>query len=203
MATPTTSETETETEREPGSTGFLNEVRSLSLAALLESLLFVADAPASISQLASVLGVSPAQVEMALAELNGALSERGIRLQRNGARVQLVTAPEAASVVERFLGLESQSRLSPAALETLAIIAYKQPVTRVEIEAIRGVNCDGVLRSLLSKGLIEEVGRLERAGRPVLYGTTFEFMQRFGLSSLSELPPLNQADERSGESLRD
>ena len=101
----------------------------------------------------------------------------------------MCTRPEYAGVVAK-LHEPHRFRLSRPALETLAIIAYRQPVTRAEIEAIRGVNCDGVLRTLLSKGLIEEVGHLEQAGRPVLYGTTFQFLQYFGLQSLDELPPL-------------
>ena len=105
--------------------------------------------------------------------------------------MQLVTAPEVAEDVRRFLGLSGSARLSTAALETLAIIAYRQPITRAEIEAIRGVNCDGVLRTLLAKGLIEEVGRAEGPGRPILYGTTMLFLQHFGLRSLADLPPLD------------
>ncbi|HUM68654.1 MAG TPA: SMC-Scp complex subunit ScpB, partial [Chloroflexota bacterium] len=100
------------------------------------------------------------------------------------------TAPAASSAIERFLGLELTTRLSQAALETLAIIAYMQPVTRPHIDQIRGVNSDGALRSLLSKGLIEEIGRKETPGRPILYGTTPEFLQHFGLTMLEELPEL-------------
>ncbi len=129
-------------------------------------------------------------VERALTELEGRLARRGIRLQRYGDRVQLVTAPEAATVIERFLGLEGRLRLSRAAMETLAIIAYAQPITRPRIEAIRGVNSDSPLRTLLAAGLIEEVGRADSVGRPILYGTTFVFLQQFGLSSLEALPPL-------------
>jgi segregation and condensation protein B len=104
--------------------------------------------------------------------------------------VQLTTAPEAAQLVERFLGLDATSHLSRAALETLAMIAYQQPVTRPAIDAVRGVNSDGVLKSLLNKGLIQEAGRAERPGRPILYNTTPDFLQHFGLNSLEELPPL-------------
>jgi segregation and condensation protein B len=118
-------------------------------------------------------------------------AKRGLRLQRKGNRVQLVSAPQAAPYIERFLGLSLSGKLSVAALETLAIIAYKQPVTRPQIEAIRGVSSDGVLRTLISKGLIEEVGRLETVGHPVLFGTTFEFLQYFGLDSLDGLPSLD------------
>jgi segregation and condensation protein B len=165
----------------------------LSLAAQVESLLFVADAPVPVSRLVEALEVTPRQVEQALVDLEAQITAGGLRLQRAGNRVQLVTAPEAASCVERFLGLEARTRLSRAALETLAIIAYGQPMTRPEIEAIRGVSSDSVLRTLLSVGLIEDVGRAPTVGRPILYGTTFEFLQHFGLSSLDELPPLGES----------
>ncbi|KAA3660648.1 MAG: SMC-Scp complex subunit ScpB, partial [Chloroflexi bacterium] len=102
---------------------------------------------------------------------------------------------EASSVIERFLGLEVTSRLSQAALEVLAIVAYLQPITRPQIDQIRGVNSDGALRTLLSKGLIEEVGRMETPGRPILYGSTPEFLQHFGLSIIEELPPLETDEE--------
>ncbi|MCR4408254.1 MAG: SMC-Scp complex subunit ScpB [Anaerolineae bacterium] len=163
----------------------------MELTSLIESLLFVADAPVTPAQLAAALDVEPKAVETALDQLAVDYQRRGLRLQRKGGRVQLVTAPEAAPAVERFLGLELNSKLSPAALETLAIVAYRQPVTRAQVEAIRGVNSDGVLRTLINKGLIEEVGRLEQAGRPIVYGTTFEFLQYFGLQDLRELPPLD------------
>lgn len=162
-----------------------------SLSALVESLLFVADGPVPMAQLAQALEVNARQVEAALKELETVYAGRGLRLQRSKDSVQLTTAPAAAASIERFLGLEAVQRLSHPALETLAIIAYQQPVTRPQIEAVRGVNCDGVIKSLLSKGLIEEEGRTEGPGRPILYGTTPEFLQHFGLSSLAELPPLN------------
>ena len=123
------------------------------------------------------------------------LAGGGLALQRQGDKVQMVTAPEIAPYVERLLGLDLSSRLSPAALEVLAIIAYRQPITRAEIEAIRGVNCDGVLRTLSSKGLVGEIGRLEQAGRPILYGTTFEFLQYFGLHGVQDLPPLPKPED--------
>jgi segregation and condensation protein B len=111
--------------------------------------------------------------------------------------VQLTTAPQAAEVVERFLGLDVSGRLSRAAIEALAIIMYQQPVTRPQIDAIRGVNSDGVLRSLMAKGLIQEVGRAEAPGRPILYSVSAEFLQYFGLNSLTNLPPLEIPDETS------
>lgn len=158
---------------------------------MLESLLFVADEPARVDHLAQSLEVPTRLVEEALEELAMEYRQRGLRLQFKDGRAQMVTAPEAAPVIERFLGLRLSSKLSPAALETLAIIAYRQPITRPQIDAIRGVNSDSVVRGLLAKGLIEEVGRLEQAGRPILYAPTFAFLQHFGLESLEELPPLD------------
>ncbi|MBN1178726.1 MAG: SMC-Scp complex subunit ScpB [Anaerolineae bacterium] len=162
----------------------------LELTALVESLLFVADEPVSTARLAAALEISQTEVEQALEALDSLLEGRGVCLERMGTHVQLVTAPQAAPHIERFLGLAEQRRLSPAALETLAIVAYRQPISRPEVEAFRGVNSDSVLRTLLSAGLIEEVGRAQTVGRPILYGTTFTFLQHFGLSRLDDLPPL-------------
>jgi segregation and condensation protein B len=164
----------------------------LGLLAQIEALLFVADEPVSIQELAQALEVSQSEVSSALEQLTEHCKERGVRLQRKEHLVQLVTAPEAADHVRRFLGLDSQVKLSNAALETLALVAYRQPVTRAQIEAVRGVSCDSVLRTLLSRGLVVAQGRLDQAGRPLIYGTTFEFLQHFGLSDLNELPPLVQ-----------
>ena len=167
------------------------ELRSdIDLLNLLEALLFVAPGAVSPAQLASALDLPIPEVEEGLKTLEGQFANRGIRLQWHMGRVQLTTAPETSQLIERFLGLEASSRLSRAALETLAIIAYQQPVTRPEIDAIRGVNSDGVLKSLLSKGLISEAGRAERPGRPILYTTTSDFLSHFGLGSLTELPQL-------------
>jgi segregation and condensation protein B len=170
-------------------TGYSNS-EPLTLTAIVESLLFVADGPVPVSQLAEAAECEPRDIETTLQSLAEEYATRGLRLQRKGNRVQLVSVPQAAPYIERFLGLSLSGRLSAAAIESLAIIAYKQPVTRPEIEAIRGVNSDGVLRTLMSKGLIEEVGRLETVGHPVLFATTFEFLQYFGLDSLDALPPL-------------
>jgi segregation and condensation protein B len=171
-----------------------NPLPELSLSARLEALLFVAPGAVTPSQLAAALEISTAEVNQGLAELESLYvaegPRRGLRLQRHFGRVQLTTAAETALLIERFLGLEASSRLSRAALEALAISAYQQPVTRPQIDAIRGVNSDGVLKSLLSKGLIQEVGRAEAPGRPILYSTTPDFLQYFGLNSLEELPPL-------------
>ena len=162
----------------------------LPLSVKLEAMLFVAAEPVTTAQLAAALDVSNSVVERGLNELDAALASRGLRLQRHAGRVQLTTAPELAELIERFLGLEATSHLSRAALETLAIIAYQQPVTRPQIDAIRGVNSDSMMKSLLSKGLILESGRADGPGRPILYSTTPEFLQHFGLNSILEMPPL-------------
>ena len=154
-----------------------------SNALLIESILFVAAEPVHVRQLARMLALPIDAVEHALERLREQYRGRGIRLQRHDDLVQLVSAPEAASVIERFLGLNlSAPRLSGAALETLAIVAYRQPVTRPGIEAVRGVDCSGALRTLLQRGLVAEVGRVQSAGRPLLYGTTDEFLSNSGSS---------------------
>lgn len=167
----------------------------LSLAAQLEALLFVSGEPVAIAQLATALDVASSVIERGLNELDALLSSRGLRLQRQAGRVQLTTAPQLAELVERFLGLEATTHLSRAALETLAIIAYQQPVTRPQIDVIRGVNSDSMLKSLLHKNLILESGRADGPGRPILYSTTPEFLQHFGLSSILEMPPLAKPEK--------
>jgi len=163
------------------------------LAIIIEGLLFVAVEAVTIKHLADVTQSELVQVEMALEKLKQAGQQRGIRLQRHGDKVQLVTAAEISPYIEQFLGGAVSSKLSMPALETLAIVAYRQPITRAEIEAIRGVNSDGVLRNLLSKGLLEEVGRLDTVGHPTVFGTTLEFLRFFGLPELAELPKLEVA----------
>jgi segregation and condensation protein B len=167
----------------------------LPLSVKLEAMLFVAAEPVTTGQLAAALDVSNSVVERGLNELDDSLARRGLRLQRHAGRVQLTTAPELAELIERFLGLEATSHLSRAALETLAIIAYQQPVTRPQIDSIRGVNSDSMMKSLLNKGLILESGRADGPGRPILYSTTPEFLQHFGLNSILEMPPLARPEE--------
>lgn len=157
------------------------------LKAAIESILFVADEPVELVQLHRLLELPMEALEDLLAMLAEDYKERGIRITRLKDRIRMVTAPESASYVQAFLGLEQTVRLSSAALETLAIIAFKQPVTRSQIEAIRGVNSDGVIATLEGRGLIEELGQQESLGRPLLYGTTMAFLQHFGLESLDEL----------------
>ncbi|MEO8082206.1 MAG: SMC-Scp complex subunit ScpB [Ardenticatenales bacterium] len=170
--------------------GAASQTTGLALAALIESILFVADRPVAVSELAKVLEVPKPMVERALGDLAPALTGRGVRLARRNGTVQMVSAPEAAPVVQRFLGLSQDGRLSRPALETLSIIAYRQPLTRPEMEALRGVSCDGVLRTLLAREFIESVGRRATVGNPVEYGTTFQFLAYFGLSSVADLPPI-------------
>lgn len=177
------------------------EKPELDLSAKLESLLFVASEPVSIQQLAEVLETSLDKVENGLHALEETYSDqRGLRIQRHNNRVLLTTDPRMGETVEKFLGLEATVRLSRAALETLAIIAYRQPITRPGIDAIRGVNSDGVLKSLLAKELVRESGRAETPGRPIIYGTTEGFLQHFGLSSVNELPPFEDGFAEETES---
>ena len=172
-----------------------NENNGLPLSVQIEGLLFVAAEPVAIAHLAEALDVAPSMVEAALQELEAQLQTCGLRLQRYSGRVQLTTAPQLAATIERFLGLEATTHLTRAALETLAIIAYQQPVTHPQIDSIRGVNSDSMLKSLLSKGLIIESGRADGPGRPILYSTAPEFLQHFGINSITELPSLDLTDE--------
>jgi len=165
------------------------------LAAQLEALLFVAAEPVTNQQLAAALETTTTAVEQGLRALDESLAARGLRLQRHGGRTQMTSAPEHAGLIERFLGLEATTRLSRAALETLSIIAYQQPVTRPQIDEVRGVNSDSMLKSLLGKGLILESGRTDGPGRPILYSTTPEFLQHFGITSIRDLPQLDLTAE--------
>ena len=160
------------------------------LPLVLESLLLVAENPPTISQLAQVTHLPADTIEQTLAAMERANATRGIRVQRHGSTVRLVSAPEAAPYVERFLGLERPNRLSKAALETLAIIAYRQPITRPGLEAVRGVSCDGPLGTLRARELIEPAGQLDTPGRPNLWVTTPRFLEHFGLHGINDLPPL-------------
>jgi len=178
----------------------MNDLPSPSAAelkAIVESILFVAEEPLDMDMLARSLGVDVKMVAKAVDALNEECRQRGVRLQQTGSAVQMVTAPEVAPYVERFLGLDEDRSLSQAALETLAIIAYKQPITRMTIESIRGVNCDQVIASLKARGLIAEVGRAHAQGRPYLFGTTFRFLEYFGLEKPEDLPPLKETEAES------
>jgi segregation and condensation protein B len=158
--------------------------------AQLEALLFVAERPLTRREIAAVAGVDRAIVDARLGDLEVALADRGVRLVLSGDRVELVTAPDAGALIARYVGADA-IRLSPASLETLAIVAYRQPVTKSAVERIRGVDSDYTIRSLLHRRLVVELGRADAPGRPFLYGTDFEFLERFGLTSLDELPPVD------------
>lgn len=179
-----------------------------AMVAKLEALIFVSPGLVSLEELSSALKISNSKVIELLGILDSHYkSYHGIRLQDKNKKYQLTSPPEYAEMVEEFLGLEVTTHLSQAALEALTIIAYKQPTTRPEIDSIRGVNSDAVVKSLLSKGMIEELGRSEAVGRPILYGVTSEFMQHFGLESLDQLPvidfeALNQTIKENGEDKR-
>ncbi|MBA2315602.1 MAG: SMC-Scp complex subunit ScpB [Chloroflexi bacterium] len=156
--------------------------------AALEALLFVAERPLTRREIAALAGVDRGTVDARLGDLEVALRDRGIRLVTSADRVELATAPQAGALVARYVGVDAV-RLSPAALETLAIVAYRQPVSRARVGAVRGVNVDAVMRTLTSRGLVEEAGHDPESGA-VLYRTSQYFLQRIGLRSLDELPAL-------------
>ena len=162
----------------------------------LEALLFASPGPATIDQLATALEVGPAEVKSALSSLAAQYADRGLRIQYHQGAAQMTSAPEYAPEIERLLQLDSQAHLSRAALEVLAIVTYRQPITRPEIDSIRGVNSDSSLKTLLRYGLIEEIGRTSGPGRPILYGTSGEFLQHFGLSSLEQLPEIEVESQK-------
>src|SRR2546429_2378533 len=160
------------------------------IAAAIESLLFVSARPLERAELRKLLDIDEATLIEGLQALTESLESqgRGIRVQRLGEQVQLVTAPENARYVAALLGLPMTARLTTAAMETLAVISYRQPITRAQIEAVRGVNSDRSLASLIQHGLVVEIGRAQTIGRPALFATTPEFLQQFGLTSLEQLP---------------
>ena len=172
------------------------------LEALIEALLLVAPQPATVDELARGAGVDPGLIDAALAAIESTAG-RGWVVQRHRDTVQLATSPRFAGYVRRFLNLDRETRLSSAALETLAIVAYQQPVTRSQIEAVRGVDCAGVLSTLHGRGLVEQTGRLPAVGNPIQYGTTPDFLRHFGLRSLADLPPLGDIEGRDAGLLLD
>jgi segregation and condensation protein B len=170
--------------------------QQLPLLSALETILFVSDGSVETAQLAKLFNLSSEEIYKALKQLNEQYAERvsGLRIQEHNGRFQLVTHPQFAHLIEAYLNLDLTTKLSAPALETLAIVAYRQPVTRAQIEAVRGVDCSGILRSLLQRNLIEEAGRLDGVGRPILYSVTEEFMHHFGLTGLDELPQLETTE---------
>ena len=170
-----------------------------NLKGRIEAILFVAGEAVTVKELARALQTEEKAVK---AELNAIRDEydydqRGFLLKRFGDKVQLATRPLYAQDVLRLLQPVQQQSLSQAAMETLAVVAYKQPVTRAEVEQVRGVKCDYSLQSLINKGLIKETGRKDTIGRPILFGTTDEFLSHFGLEGLEYLPPLPENPQES------
>jgi segregation and condensation protein B len=178
----------------------MTESTATDVASALEAVLFTLNRAVSLLELRDILQAPLSEVEVAAATLAERLQGRGLMLQRHLDQLQLVTEPSQSDVVRRVLRPEYPSRLSPAAYETLAIIAYRQPLTRAQIEEIRGVNCEAVLESLEEKGLITETGRLETPGNPRLFGTTIKFLQILGLSGLEGLPPLPAGRRETSDS---
>jgi segregation and condensation protein B len=174
---------------------------ALTLAACCEALLFIAAAPLSVDELAKATEATIDEIATALDELALTLRAggRGLRLQSHGERHALTSAPPAARAVARLLGLSRIERLSAAALETLAIVAYRGPVTRGEIEAIRGVDSSGVVQTLVARELIEALGRRKGVGQPIEYAVTAGFLRHFGLASLNDLPPLGEVNGQAVE----
>lgn len=169
--------------------------------AALEALLFASGEPATLSKLSDALELGEAEVQILLQALGDELERRGSGLcvlELDGS-YQLTTRREYAQPIRRLLEQRSNAPLSSAALEVLAVAAYNQPVTKAFIEQVRGVDCSGVVSTLMEKGLLEERGRLELPGRPLLYGTTQSFLRCFGLRSLEELPPLPEGDQTNLE----
>lgn len=182
-----------------------DQLSTRQMLAVIESLLFVAGRPLEYAELRKLTGADETRVKAAVGDLARALERegRGVRVQRMETAAQMVSAPEHARFVAALLGLPTQVRLTTAALETLSVIAYRQPMTRSQIEAIRGVNSDRALASLMQHGLAQEVGRAATVGRPVLFGTTPEFLQQFGLTSLDALPHNDLPQARAAEALRE
>lgn len=168
-------------------------MESVRVKNILESLLFVARNPLTLDEIEKATGCPQELLISLLEELSIEFQNRGVRIVKVAGGYLMGTSPDNADFVQRLLHARIETTLSPQALETLAIIAYKQPVTRAEIERLRGVISDGVIETLLMKKLIQELGRSEAVGRPYRYGTTTEFLRHFGLKDLSDLPPLPES----------
>lgn len=162
----------------------------IELHNIIEAILYVAGEPVSISEITRALDTGEEDVRLAIDSLQQQYDsqQRGLRLKRFGEYIQLATRAIYAPYIERLLQPVQRQSLSQAALETLAIVAYRQPVTRLDLEAVRGVKCDYSLQSLMNKNLVKELGRKETIGRPILYGTTDTFLSHFGLVNLDDLP---------------
>lgn len=169
---------------------------------VIENILFVADSPLTLAKIAEIFNgeMNKTVIKEILDKLKTDYEHRGIQLVEVAEGYQLCTRPEASEWIKRFYNIEKGSRLSQASMETLSIIAYKQPITRTEIEEIRGVDSGGVIKTLLEKNLTRNIGRKKVPGRPMMYGTTRKFLEYFGLKSLADLPTLEELkEEESGE----
>jgi segregation and condensation protein B len=171
-------------------------IKKMNLENIIESLLLVAEKPVSVKELSLASGSMTSEVLAALAKLTEHYQDRGLNIIKKGDYFSMVTAPTNSEYVAKFLNEELRHDISEAALETLSIITYKQPITRAEIEEVRGVNSDSIVRNLMIRGLISEVGRKESPGRPILYGTTMEFLQYFGISGHHELPTVEVTENQ-------
>lgn len=169
----------------------------LSVKQAVEALIFASGEPAPIDRICATLGITADEVEAAVIELNNSRGDSAVYIVKLDDSYQMTTRAEHAADIRRFLDITRNSPLSPAAFEVLAVVAYNQPVTRAFIEQVRGVDCSGVVSTLMEKGLIEERGRLELPGRPLLYGTTKNFLRCFGVHNLGELPPLPSKEDDS------
>lgn len=164
------------------------------LKLVLESILFVAEGGVDLRTLARLVEGTPEDVAEALEELAEESRTRGVRIQRTGQSAQMVSAPETAPFVQQYLGIDEHQRLSPTVLVVLTVIAYKQPVTKGDVEKILRKDCDYSIMMLRARNLIAEVGRADGPGRPYLYGTTFKFLEHFGLEKPDDLPPLPELE---------
>ena len=165
-----------------------------ALKRIIESVLYVADKPVEIGFLARIAGADARWVDEIVTTLAAEYQTRGIRIQRNGESIQTVTAPDSAPYIQAFLGIDENQRLTHGAIVALTVIAYKQPITRPALEKVLGKNCDWHVASLKARELITEVGRANAPGRPYLYGTTFRFLEHFGLEKPEDLPPLPELE---------
>ncbi len=168
----------------------MNQVNIDESSRAIEAILFVTGDSVALKDLETALEITDLETDQAVETLRSDLEskDRGIQLKRFGDRIQLTTRPDLAPYIEKMLQPVQRQSLSRSAMETLAIVAYKQPVTKLEVEAIRGVKCDYSIQSLVNKGLIAEVGRKDALGRPILYGTTENFLAHFGLERIEDLP---------------
>lgn len=179
----------------------MERMKASKLQSAVEAVLFASGEPADLQKIASVFEIEPELAEQILYNLAADLDERnsGICLLKLGDKYQLSTRTEYAEIIRDFLELRKNTPLSQAAFEVLAVVAYNQPVTKSFVEQVRGVDCSGVIATLCQKKLIEEKGRLDLPGRPLLYGTTPEFLRAFCISSLDELPPLPANEDASAD----